>query len=231
MSRPLSLLAVLLALAALSSGCGSGDSGTTSDPITQVPAEAGLRERVADARAVKAADFPSAEGKTLEDLAQETGARDGEAALASSVFTVGENRLAFGTIDDQAQFAFGKTAVYVARRPNAPAEGPYPAPADLLVTEPAYRSQQAATEDDPFAAVYAARVPFERSGPHAILTVTQTGDRTVAATGEVMVTTAGRDPIPGVGERAPAVRTDTLTSARGDIESIDTRLPPSDMHE
>ena len=184
----------------------------------------------AAAREVRADDFPSASGRTLSELARATGARDGEAALASSVFTVGENRLAFGTIDEQGQFVFGKTAVYVARRPGAPAEGPYPAPADLLVTDPAHRSQQAATEADPFAAVYAAQVPFERSGTHAILTVTQAGDRTVAATGEVTVTTDARDPIPGVGERAPKVETDTLTSASGDVESIDTRLPPSDMH-
>ena len=30
---------------------------------------------------------------------------------------------------------------------------------------------------------------------------------------------------------APKVETDTKASARGDIASIDTRTPPSDMHE
>lgn len=226
---PRTLLAALAAVL-LVGGCGGDDTASTSDPIEQVPDDGGLRQQIAQARDVGARDFPSASGKTLDELAEEAGAREGEAALATSVFTVGDNRLAFGTIDEQGQLAFGKTAVYVARRPDAPAEGPYPAPADLLVTEPAYRSQQAATEEDPFAAVYAAQVPFERSGRHAILTVTQAGDRTVAATGEVMVSTSARDPIPDIGERAPAVETDTLTSARGDVEAIDTRIPPSDMH-
>jgi hypothetical protein len=164
-------------------------------------------------------------------MAQEMGARDGEAALASSVFTVGTNRLAFGSIDEQGQFAFGRTAVYVARRPGASAQGPYPAPADLLVTHPAFRSAQAATEEDPFAAVYAARVPFRAPGRHAILTVTRAGERLVSATGEVRVTTREQDPIPDVGEKAPRVETDTVASAGGDVKAIDTREPPSDMHE
>jgi len=230
MSRVLGLLSTALIAGALLTGCGGETADSGSDPIAQVPAEEGLREQVAAAREVQASDFPSASGQTLAGLARSMGARDGEAALASSVFTVGDNRLAFGTIDDQGQLVFGKTAVYVARRPGAPASGPYPAPADLLVTDPAYRSQQAATEADPFAAVYAAEVPFERSGEHVILTVTQDGDRTVAATGQVDVTTDARDPVPAVGERAPRVETDTLTSASGDVEAIDTRLPPSDMH-
>jgi hypothetical protein len=99
------------------------------------------------------------------------------------------------------------------------------------VTEPAFRSQQAAAEEDPFAAVYAAEVPLERSGRHAILTVTQSGEQTVAATGEINAVTARGDRIPAVGERAPKVQTDTLESAAGDVEAIDTRVPPSDMHQ
>ncbi len=38
--------------------------------------------------------------------------------------------------------------------------------------------------------------------------------------------------IPAVGERPPAIETDTVASARGDIESIDTRVPPApELHE
>ena len=229
MSRSRASTALALTAMALFAGCGGQDE-PAADPIQQVPETGGLREQIADAREVTRADFPATEGRSLDELAQALQARPDEAALASSVFTVGDNRLAFGTIDEQGQFAFGRTAVYVARRAGAPARGPYPAPADLLVTEPAFRSQQAATEGDPFAAVYAARVPFESPGRHAILTVTQAGDRTVAATGSVEVTTPADDPIPDVGERAPRVDTDTLESAEGDVAAIDTRQPPSDMH-
>ena len=227
MARLIPTLAGALALALLA-GCGGDDAAR--DPIERVPETGGLRQQIAEARAVKRSDFPAAAGRSLTALASELGAREGEAALASSVFTVGSNRLAFGSIDEQGQFAFGRTAIYVARRPGAPARGPYPAPADLLVTDPAFRSAQAATEEDPFAAVYAARVPFATAGRHAILTVTRAGERTVAATGEVAVTTRERDPIPDVGEKAPRVETDTVASAGGDVKAIDTRQPPSDMH-
>ena len=91
--------------------------------------------------------------------------------LASSVFVAGrENRLAFGVIDQNAGFLYGPTAIYLARTPDSPAKGPYPAPADVLVTEP-FRSRQAATEEDPFAAVYGARVPLRKPGDYSVMAV------------------------------------------------------------
>ena len=81
--------------------------------------------------------------------------------MASSVFVAGrKNRVAFGVIDKDAGFLYGKTRSTSPRTPGAKARGPFVAPADVLITEPAYRSQQAATEGDPFAAVYAAQVPL-----------------------------------------------------------------------
>jgi hypothetical protein len=219
------LLGVLLAVA----GCG-GDGGS-EDPVSQVPADGGLQDRVRQAGQPQESDFPPAEGKTLEQLAEEVrGGGTVEAGLATSVFTVGENRLAFGVIDDQGQFVYGRTAVYVARSPGDPAEGPFVAPADVLVTEGRYRSQQAAAESDPFAAVYAAQVPFDRKGPWSVLTVTLVGDGLVAAPAQVQVNTKKSDRVPDVGEAAPEVETDTVASAGGDVEAIDTRVPPSDMH-
>ena len=67
-------------------------------------------------------------------------------------------------IDAQGAFVYGPTAVYVAPTPDAKARGPFPAPADVLVTDPAYRSRQAASESDPFAAVYGADVEFAKPG-------------------------------------------------------------------
>jgi hypothetical protein len=212
-------------------GCGGGDD-SSADPVSQVPTEGGLQERVRAASQPRESDFPSADGKSLQDLAGEIrGGGSVEAGLASSVFTVGEQRLAFGVIDDQGQFVYGKTAVYVARSPDEPAQGPFVAPADVLVTEGRYRSRQAAEENDPFAAVYAAQVPFERKGTYSVLTVTRSGNTLVAAPAQVQVRTNKADPIPDVGEPAPRVATDTVESARGNVESIDTRVPPSDMHE
>ena len=224
------VLAALVGALVLAAGCGGGDDA--ADPVSQVPTEGGLQDRVRAASQPRAADFPSADGKTLQELAGEVRGGGGvEAGLASSVFTVGRQRLAFGVIDDQGQFVYGKTAVYAAPTPEDPAQGPFVAPADVLVTEGRYRSRQAAAEGDPFAAVYAAQVPFDRKGTWSILTVTLVDGGLVAAPAQVKVNTKAADKIPDVGEPAPKVETDTLESARGNVEAIDTRVPPSDMHE
>ena len=223
------MLAALLAGAI--AGCG-GDNGGSDDPVSRVPEEGGLQENVRAASQPDEAAFPSAEGKTLNDLAEEVkGGGTTEVGLATSVFTVGEDRLAFGMIDDQGQFVYGPTAVYLAPTPDQPAEGPFVAPADVLITEGRYRSRQAAEETDPFAAVYAADVRFDQKGSWAVLVVTQTGNTFVAAPASVEVTTKQADKIPDVGEAAPKVATDTLASVGGDEELLDTRTPPSDMHE
>ena len=218
----------LLAALMLASGCGGSEPA--GDPLEQVPAAGGLREKVAAAERPEASEFPPARGRSLQEVADQDGTGGPEVGLATSVFTVGENRLAFGVIDQQGQFVYGKSAVYVAPRPGAPARGPYPAPADLLVTEPPYRSQQAATESDPFAAVYAAQIPFAKPGKWSVLVLTQQDGRLLAAPSQVQVSRPADDTIPAVGERAPKVATDTLASAKGDVTKVDTREPPSDMH-
>jgi hypothetical protein len=224
------LLAALIALVAsllAAAGCG-GDSETAEDPVAQVPS--GLQEKVRAARDPQRSEFPAAAGKTLQALADEIGGGP-EMGLASSVFRAGkENRVAFGVIDQNAGFLYGKTALYVARTPDAPAKGPYVAPADVLVTEPPYRSEQAATESDPFAAVYAAQVPLGKPGSYAVMAVTLVDGKPVAAPSEIKVITSAQDKVPYVGEPAPKVRTDTVASAGGDVEAIDTRRPTSDMH-
>jgi hypothetical protein len=220
---------VLLVAVALLAGCGGGGSDT-KDPVAQVPAAGGVRAQVRAAQSVKAADFPAAAGRTLQQVADAAGTTGPALGMASSIFVVGSDRLAFGIIDNRSGFVYGKTAVYVAPSPGKPAEGPYPAPADVLVTQGRYRSKQAATEASPFAAVYAAQVPFKRPGNYAILAVTQTGAKTFASPGQIKVIADRDDRIPGVGDRPPRVKTDTLGSAGGDISAIDTRVPPSDMH-
>jgi len=210
---------------------GCGDDGDSSDPVSRVPTEGGLQDRVREAAQPREADFPPSEGKSLQQLAEEVrGGGSVEAGLATSVFTVGENRLAFGVIDDQGQFVYGRTAVYVSQSPDKPAKGPYLAPADVLITEGRYRSRQAAAESDPFAAVYAAQVPFDKKGPWSVLTITLIDGGLVAAPAQVQVGTKKADQIPDVGEEPPSAETDTLASAKGNIEAIDTRVPPSDMH-
>ena len=225
--RRLVIVGLLLALV----GCGGGEA-SSDNGVEQVPVEGGLREQIRAAQGVQASDFPDAGGRTLDDVAAEIrGGGTVEVGLASSVFTVGGGRLAFGVIDDGGQFVYGPTAVYVAPTPNSRAQGPFAAPADVLMTEPRYRSRQAAEETDPFAAVYQAQVPFRRKGSYSVLVVTRRGDGYVAAPAQVQVTTKQADQIPDVGEPAPKVATDTLDSVKGNRDLLDTRVPPSEMHE
>lgn len=223
------LSALALGLGACGGGDGGGDGGgAAADPVEQVPND--LQADIRAARQPRKADFPATGGKTLQALANEIGGGP-EMGLAGSVYLAGqENRVAFGVIDSDAGFLYGRTALYYARTPDSPAKGPFVAPADVLVTDPPYRSQQAATEADPFAAVYAAQVPFERPGRYAVMAVTVVDGKPVAAPGELQVTTSAKDAIPEAGEPAPRTRTDTVASAGGDVEAIDTRRPTSDMH-
>ncbi len=219
---------LLLVALALLAGCGGGSSA--KDPAAQVPAAGGVRAKVRAAQADTAADFPAAAGRTLQQVADAAGTAGPQLGMAGSIFTVGQDRVAFGIIDSHSGFVYGKTAVYVAPNPSRPAQGPFPAPADVLITQGRYRSKQAATEADPFAAVYAAQIPFKKAGSYSILAVTKVGGKTFASPGQIKVIAPGDDRIPGVGDRPPKVTTHTLGSARGNIASIDTRMPPSDMH-
>jgi hypothetical protein len=226
-------LTVLLALAALLlvAGCGGDDGG--DDPVARVPNEGGVQAKVRAAAQVTAADFPDPQGRSLEELSAEFQLGEEQAVLGTSVFTPGTNRVAFGMVDANQAFVYGKTAVYVAPEKGGAARGPFPAPADVLLTEPRYRSRQAAGEDDLFAAVYAAEVPLSRAGRWVVLAVTDAGGgRRIAAPFRIEVISKRRDPIPDVGEPAPKVQTDTLASAKGNLEAIDTRVPPSrGLHE
>jgi hypothetical protein len=227
--RRLTVMMAVAAAALLFAGCG-GDGDDGGDGLRNVPDKGGLREQVGAAANPKAADFPSVDGRSLQEVADSMTAGP-EVGLATQQFATGRNRLAFGVIDPAGKFIYGKTAVYVAPTPGARAKGPYPAPADVLVTDPPFRSRQAASETDLFAAVYAAQVPLDKPGNWSVLVVTQSNGGLVAAPSSVEVLKRSADRIPEVGDAAPHVQTDTLAAAKGDESAIDTRVPPApDLH-
>ena len=224
------ILAVIAAVLAVA-GCGGGgkDSG---DGTANVPDKGGLRAKVQAARGARRRPTspPSTGAACRRSPTRCRAAR--RSGLAGQTYTTGDNRLAFGVIDAQGQFVYGKTAVYIAPTPDAPAQGPFPAPADVLVTDPAFRSRQAASETDLFAAVYGADVKFSKPGNWTLLTATQSGGGMLAAPSQVKVVKPGKDDIPRGRRGRPAVETDTIASAKGDEESIDTRIPPApELHE
>jgi hypothetical protein len=77
-------------------------------------------------------------------------------------------------------------------------------------------------------AIYATNVPVPSPGTYTILTLTQTSKGVIGAPGEIAV--AASSPIPGVGQRPPAIETDTPASVHGHTALLTTRVPPDDMH-
>lgn len=218
------LLALCLSLSFAACGDDGGSAGPQNDAAQPSAAfEAAIRQ----ARDVEASDFPSARGKSLEQLAAKLPKIN--VGLATSVFTPGENRLGFGVIDQKQSFIYGKTAVYLARTPTSEVLGPFPAPADPLVVDAPFRSQGAAEETADIAAIYETQVNLPSPGRWYLLAMTKVRGKTYGAAGELKVATSS--PIPDVGEPAPKVKTDTLVDSGGDIKSIDTRVPPDDMHD
>jgi hypothetical protein len=209
-------------VAVMIAGCGSQDGASGPDDSGSTPAiPPGLRA----AERVSAQDFPPTAGRTLRQIADTVPAGT-QAGLATSVLLPGRARIAFGMIGPDNRFLYGKTALYVARRPSAPARGPYPAPADPMIVSGPFQSRQSG---DDVKAVYETTVPFHGPGRYAVLAVTRTA--TGLSGGGTQVTVRRSSPIPAVGARPPRIHTPTVASVGGDIAKIDTRDPHDDMHD
>jgi hypothetical protein len=76
-------------------------------------------------------------------------------------------------------------------------------------------------------------IPFDKPGTWNLIGIAKLGGKLVPATlpsaGVVVKRKAG-DPIPAVGTRPPDIHTPTVAEVGGNVASIDTRLPPSSMH-
>ncbi|MDQ6746227.1 MAG: hypothetical protein M3Z27_09485 [Actinomycetota bacterium] len=174
----------------------------------------------------RATEFPRTAGSTLQQIAAT--ARPGAAlGAATGTFTPGEGRLAFALNAPSGAFIYAPTAVYLARGPHAPAQGPYLARGDPLTVPPAFRSRQNSGPGG-IQAIYEAQVPLPAAGTYTVLSMTLTSQGFIGAQGEIAV--AASSPIPGVGQRPPAIATDTAASVHGNLSLLTTRVPAEDMH-
>jgi hypothetical protein len=216
LTAPLTV-ALAIAAALLLSACGGGAAKVPTGPAG-VP---GVPEP-------KASDFPGSNGQSISDLAK-TLQQGPHAALANSVFLTGQHqRLAFGLLDDSNKFVYAPAAVYVARTISSPATGPYPALLDSIVPASAFRSQTTASDPNAIKAVYYTDVPLPRTGAEAALVVVNIGGKEYGSLTGFEVAKASA--IPNVGQLPPRIDTPTVASAGGNVKSIDTRVPPDDMH-
>lgn len=236
-------LAPLLAASLALAGCGSASTDGSSParrqstPPPATPAKATAQpvsdstpatQPVDELRAAEhplGRQFPGVAGRSLRQVAA-TAHSTVKLTAATGTYTPGVNRYAFGLSDSSNAFVYAPSAVYIASSPNAPATGPYLAPADPLAVEPRYRSQQ--NDPDAVKAVYDAQLPLTRPGVYAVLVLTRTSRGLLASSSELAV--APSLPIPGVGQPAPAITTDTPASVHGDVQLLSTRIPPDDMH-
>lgn len=238
-------LACLLALALVPfSGCGGSDSGSSGS------SSASVESRPAPPKS----DFPSAKGKTLEQVLE---AADGPSTLvvspAAQVFYKGENRYPFGVFErDRTQVPDAEVALYFARVPgrqpksggsfgaaagsasaknaekralDEPAVGPFPASVESMQTQLAFRAQTTTSDPDAASVVYSTDVDFPADGEWRIAALVKHGDEMTATLLPSAVVGAFAK-VPRVGQKAPLIHTPTPADVGGDLAKITTRIPP-----
>ena len=207
-----------MAVALLIAGCGD-DSGSGDE---QEPPPA------------RAQDFPKAGGKPLQELLGDLGTGP-VLAPSGAEFRTGTQRVGFALFrPDRSQITDASVALYVAPAGGGPATGPYLAKYESLTVRPQFQSRQTASDPDAAKSVYTAEIPFDKAGKYDMIGIAKQGGKLVVATpasGGILVKDAAKDQIPAVGTSPPRIHTPTEASVGGDIASIDTRLPPSSMHE
>jgi hypothetical protein len=209
----------LIAVACLVAGCGGGDDSSDE----KAPP------------AARAEHFPKPDGgERLTDLMANLGSGP-VLAPAAQEFRTGTERVGFALFNpDRSQITDASVALYVARAGGGPARGPYLARYESLDVRPQFQSRQTSADPDAAKSIYTARIPFDRPGRYEVLGVARRSGKLVAATTAVpgiRVKDRANDSIPAVGETPPRIHTPTEADAAGNLASIDTRLPPSSMHE
>ncbi|MBA2505203.1 MAG: hypothetical protein H0V29_04570 [Thermoleophilaceae bacterium] len=210
-----------LGVAALAlGGCGDeakdrGDSAAEAPPVA------------------RAADFPKADGRTLGELKKSLGAGP-VLGPASTQLQAGEERFGFALFDrSRKQITEAQTALYAApirgQTASSGVVGPFPAKYESLEVKPQFQSQTVKSDPDAAAGVYVSDLKLPKGGNWALMAVARLDERLVAS--DPIAIESGDFDAPKVGEKAIEISTPTRASVGGDIASIDTREPPSTMHE
>jgi hypothetical protein len=208
-------LLAALTLALCVGACGGDDGGDSSE---RPPA-------------ARPQDFPRADGRTIAQLREGLGPGPVLSPAVSVLAPDTENRFGFGLFDrSRKQLADASVALYVAPVDGGSAQGPFLARYESLETKPQFQSESVSSDPDAAESVYVADLRFEDDGEFEVLGVVKLDDRLVAAD-RVGVTVSNDSPVPDVGEPAPKIDTPTVEDAGGEIETIETRMPPDSMHE
>jgi hypothetical protein len=201
-----------LLAAAVAAGCGGSNNDDSPPPQPEPTGQP--------------ADFPAANGKSVDDLASMADGKGPVLAPSVSLAHKGQNRFGFALFDTaKKQISGVQVAIYTARNDGSGVHGPYVARSESLAVKPQFQSQTTAADPDAAKSVYVADVPFKRNGKQAVIAMAKLDGRLLVTNGfPVDVTRPGSGP-PEVGDRAVKVHTQTLTDVGGDAEQLDTRRP------
>ncbi|HEX8207535.1 MAG TPA: hypothetical protein VF587_15835 [Solirubrobacteraceae bacterium] len=218
MLRVCALLLVSLSLFAV--GCGGDDDKSPSSSETTTT----------DGAATKV-EFPDGGNKTMRAL--RSSAPEG-AVFAPSVSQLrpGSNRIGFALFDEsRAQVSPDAVAVYVGGTQGRGLRGPFEARKESLRVKPPFMSRQTAADLDEVDSFWVADVDLPKKGRY-VLTALASVDGELTSTSQIEMRAGQRGGPPDVGDRAIKVDTDTVDDAGGELESIDTRIPPlAELHE
>jgi hypothetical protein len=207
------LLALPIALA-LIAGCG-GDSDATSSTTAAPSADS----------------CPAAGGKTLAQLADQGTESDLVVAPTQQVFNEGKNRYGFGVFTvDHGNVSDAEVALYAAK-PSGKAEGPYPATVHSLAPPPAFAAKTTTQDPDAAKYVYTTDVDMPSKGEWQILAMFREDDGSYSYTRVPSAVVGKNSDVPQPGDQAPMMHTPTAEDVGGDLTKIDTRQPPSSMHD
>jgi hypothetical protein len=209
------LLVGALALAVVTAGgCGSTGSGTSTDPSPPQTSNAKI--------------FPKPRGRSFRDL---IGGMVQGPVLAQStpILEPGRNRFGFALFDrGNRQIGGLDVALYLAKGLDEPVAGPFPARFEPISVKPQFQSQTSAEDANAAQSVYVANVRFASTGSYLVSAVAMLNGKYVATSPAQVPVDYGS--APRVGARAVSIHTPTVTSAHGNVKSIDTRVPPDSMH-
>ncbi len=212
MARLLSSL--LLAATVALSGCGGSAAGGTTPAPPQPSAAA-------------SAAFPSAKGKTINELID--GLPKG-AILSVASFSgqrVGRNRLAFVIVDRaNKQIDVSEVAVYTAKLDGTELRGPFTARKESLDVDAPYRSRQTDADLASGDTFYVADAVYGSSGPHVAIGLVRLDGRLVVADSLSALAVGKKNGPPEIGERAIEIHTQTGADVGGDLTKLSTRMPP-----
>jgi hypothetical protein len=212
--RPLSFLVALFAAGTLVAGCGGSNKPDRPPPQPEPTGQP--------------ADFPSASGKSLNDLASMADGQGPILAPSVSLLHKGVNRYGFALFDSaRKQITGAEVALYTAHADGSGVRGPFVARSESLAVKPQFQSETVAKDPSAAKSVYVADVPFKRNGKQAVVAIAKLDGRLLVTNGfSVNVTpSSSTSGPPGDGDKAISVHTQTLTDVGGDAAQLDTRRP------